>query len=128
MVGDKSLIIVPSAILHPPWRPIGASSTDPWEQLPNLLEGLTGTISTTARPVKTPGPTAGLRAGDVKIAGGSHAGVNKAVLSDAAYLARFKVKANPSPSLIRDLKKAGVEVFVCGQSLHELRCRADSGR
>jgi intracellular sulfur oxidation DsrE/DsrF family protein len=28
--------------------------------------------------------------------------------------------ANPNLPLIRELKKAGVEVFVCGQSLHEL--------
>ena len=50
---------------------------------------------------------------------------DKAVLSDAAYAARFKIAANPNLPLIRDLKKAGVEVFVCGQSLHELGFKAE---
>src|SRR5207245_2465901 len=63
---------------------------------------------------------AGLKAGDVKIAAVCHGAADKAVLSHAAYLARFKLTANPNLSLIRDLKKAGVEVFVCGQSLHDL--------
>ena len=68
---------------------------------------------------------AGLKAGDVKIAAVCHGEADKAVLSDAAYLARFKVAANPNLPLIRDLKKAGVEVFVCGQSLHELGFKAE---
>ena len=33
--------------------------------------------------------------------------------------------ANPNLPLIRDLKKAGVEVFVCGQSLHDLGFKAE---
>jgi hypothetical protein len=68
---------------------------------------------------------AGLKAGDVKIAAVFHGEADKAVLSDAAYFARFKVAANPNLPLIRDLKKAGVEVFVCGQSLHELGFKAE---
>jgi intracellular sulfur oxidation DsrE/DsrF family protein len=67
---------------------------------------------------------AGLTAGDVKIAAVCHGAADKAVLSDAAYFARFKVAANPNLPLIRALKKAGVEVFVCGQSLHELGLKA----
>jgi hypothetical protein len=63
---------------------------------------------------------AGLKAGDVKIAAVCHGEADKAVLSDAAYFTRYKVPVNPNLPLIRDLKKAGVEVFVCGQSLHEL--------
>ncbi len=63
---------------------------------------------------------AGLTARDVQIAAVLHGQADKAVLSDAAYAARYKVVANPNLPLIRDLKKAGVEVFVCGQSLHEL--------
>jgi hypothetical protein len=63
---------------------------------------------------------AGLNAGDVKIAAICHGAADKAVLSDVAYLARFKLAANPNLLLIRDLRKAGVEVFVCGQSLHDL--------
>jgi intracellular sulfur oxidation DsrE/DsrF family protein len=68
---------------------------------------------------------AGLTARDVKIAAVFHGQADKAVLSDAAYAARFKVTANPNLPLIRDLKKAGVEVFVCGQSLHELGFQAE---
>jgi intracellular sulfur oxidation DsrE/DsrF family protein len=64
---------------------------------------------------------AGLKAGDVKIAAVCHGEADKAVLSDTAYFARFKVGANPNLPLIRALKKAGAEVFVCGQSLHEMR-------
>jgi intracellular sulfur oxidation DsrE/DsrF family protein len=68
---------------------------------------------------------AGLTARDVKIAAVCHGAADKAVLSDAAYAARFQVTANPSLPLIRTLKKAGVEVFVCGQSLHELGFRTE---
>src|SRR6266849_1723089 len=68
---------------------------------------------------------AGLKAGDVKIAAICHGDADKDVLSDEAYAARFKVAANPNLPLIRDLKKAGVEVFVCGQSLHDLGFKAE---
>jgi intracellular sulfur oxidation DsrE/DsrF family protein len=68
---------------------------------------------------------AGLKAVDVKIAVVCHGAADKAVLSDAAYLARYKVAANPNLPLIRDLKKAGVEVFICGQSLHDLGFKAE---
>ena len=57
---------------------------------------------------------AGLKAENVKIAAVFHGEADKAVLSDAVYVARFNVAANPNLPLIRDLKKAGVEVFVCG--------------
>jgi intracellular sulfur oxidation DsrE/DsrF family protein len=59
---------------------------------------------------------AGLTARDVQIAAVLHGEADKAVLSDAA---------NPNLPLIRDLKKAGVEVLVCGQSLHELGFKAE---
>jgi intracellular sulfur oxidation DsrE/DsrF family protein len=68
---------------------------------------------------------AGLKPADVKIAAVLHSEADKAALSDAAYAARFKVEANPNLPLIRDLKKAGVEVFVCGQSLHDLGFMAE---
>jgi intracellular sulfur oxidation DsrE/DsrF family protein len=63
---------------------------------------------------------AGLKAEDVKIAAVFHGEADKAIFSDAAYVARFNVAANPNLPLIRALKKAGVQVFVCGQSLHAL--------
>jgi intracellular sulfur oxidation DsrE/DsrF family protein len=62
---------------------------------------------------------AGLTADDVRIAAVLHGEANKATLADKAYAARFHVAANPNLPLIRDLKKAGVELFVCGQSLHQ---------
>jgi intracellular sulfur oxidation DsrE/DsrF family protein len=68
---------------------------------------------------------AGLKAGDVKIAAVCHGEADKAVLNDAAYFARFKLDANPNLPLIRDLKRAGVELFVCGQSLHESGFKAE---
>jgi len=67
----------------------------------------------------------GLTARDVKIAAVFHGKAVKAVLGDAAYAARFKVAANPNLPLIRDLKEAGVAVFVCGQALHELGFKAE---
>jgi intracellular sulfur oxidation DsrE/DsrF family protein len=63
---------------------------------------------------------AGLKSGDVKIAAVCHGDADKTVLSDFAYRARFKLASNPNLPLIRELKKAGVKVFVCGQSLHDL--------
>ena len=68
---------------------------------------------------------AGLTPRDVKIAAVLHDQADKAVLGDAAYAARFKVAANPNLPLIRDLKKAGVELLVCGQSLHDLGYKAE---
>jgi intracellular sulfur oxidation DsrE/DsrF family protein len=68
---------------------------------------------------------AGLTARDVKIAAVLHGEADNAVLSDTAYAARFQVAANPNLPLIRVLKIAKVEVFVCGQSLHELGLKAE---
>src|ERR1700730_17856140 len=68
---------------------------------------------------------AGLAGRDVKIAAVFHGEADKTVLSDAAYAARFKVAANPNLPVIRDLNKLGVEVFVCGQSLHDLGFKAE---
>jgi hypothetical protein len=63
---------------------------------------------------------AGLTTRDVKIAAVFHGQADQAVLSDVAYTDRFRVAANPNLPLIHALKKAGVELLVCGQSLHEL--------
>jgi hypothetical protein len=68
---------------------------------------------------------AGMKGGDVKIAAVLHGDADKTALSDRAYAARFKVAANANLPLIRELKKSGVEVFVCGQSLHELGYKAE---
>ena len=60
---------------------------------------------------------AGLKAEDVKVVVVLHGEATKAALTDAAYKTRFGAEANPNLPLIRALKKAGVEVFVCGQAL-----------
>ena len=61
---------------------------------------------------------AGKKAADVKIAVVFHGEATKSVLTDADYKNRFEVATNPNLPLIRDLQKAGVEIFVCGQALN----------
>ena len=60
--------------------------------------------------------SAGLKASDVKIAMVMHGEATKSALSDAAYKERFGVERNPNLAVIAELRKAGVEVFVCGQA------------
>jgi intracellular sulfur oxidation DsrE/DsrF family protein len=60
---------------------------------------------------------AGHAAGDVRLALVVHGGATKAALNDKAYGAKTGAAANPNLALVRELKKHGVEVFVCGQSL-----------
>lgn len=62
--------------------------------------------------------TAGLKETDVQIVIVLHGEATKSVLSDEAYKARAGVERNPNLPLIRALRKAGVEVVVCGQALH----------
>jgi intracellular sulfur oxidation DsrE/DsrF family protein len=61
---------------------------------------------------------AGKLTSDVKIAVVLHGEATKSVLTDADYKDRFDVATNPNLPLIRDLQKAGVEIFVCGQALN----------
>jgi len=61
--------------------------------------------------------SAGLKASDVKVVIVFHGEATKAVLSDATTQAKFGADKNPNLPLLRDLQKAGVEVFVCGQAL-----------
>lgn len=66
----------------------------------------------------------GLNAGDVRIAAVFHGEATKSVLTDAVGEARFGARANPNLPLVRELRKAGVEFFVCGQALHSKGYRA----
>jgi intracellular sulfur oxidation DsrE/DsrF family protein len=68
---------------------------------------------------------AGYRAADVKLAVVLHGGATKAVLADAAFHEHTSEKQNPNLELLRELKKQGVEVFVCGQSLARNKFAAD---
>lgn len=61
---------------------------------------------------------AGMRAADVKIVIVLHGEATKSVLNDAAYNMRSGVEQNPNLPLIRALQAAGVDLFVCGQALH----------
>jgi predicted methyltransferase/intracellular sulfur oxidation DsrE/DsrF family protein len=61
---------------------------------------------------------AGLQAADVKLAIVLHGEATTSVLTDAAYKSRFEIERNPNLPLVRELRKAGVEVFVCGQALN----------
>jgi len=61
---------------------------------------------------------AGLKASDIQIVVVLHGEATKSALSDEFYQPRFGVERNPNLPLIRDLQKAGVEIFVCGQALN----------
>lgn len=61
---------------------------------------------------------AGKGASDIKITIVLHGEATKSALKDADYKSRFETAANPNLPLIRDLQKAGVEIFVCGQALN----------
>ncbi len=61
---------------------------------------------------------AGLKASDIKLVVVLHGEATKSALSDEFYQPRFGVERNPNLPLIRDLQKAGVEIFVCGQALN----------
>lgn len=61
---------------------------------------------------------AGLQAGDIRLTLVLHGEATKSVLNDDAYRRRFDVDTNPNLPLVRALRSAGVEVFVCGQALH----------
>jgi hypothetical protein len=46
-----------------------------------------------------------------------HGGATRCALSDAEYHAHTRIEKNPNLQLLRELKKHGVELLVCGQSL-----------
>jgi intracellular sulfur oxidation DsrE/DsrF family protein len=61
--------------------------------------------------------SAGLKASDVKIALVMHGEATKSVLAGDVYRSKFGTDKNPNLAVIGELRKAGVEVFVCGQAL-----------
>ncbi len=60
---------------------------------------------------------AGKTAAKVDIAVVLHGDATLSVLNSDAYAKRFKTKENPNLDCLRELREAGVEVLVCGQSL-----------
>lgn len=81
------------------------------------VDGINKGLERAARLLNLYG-AAGLQATDVKIAVVLHGEATKSILNDDFYKPRFGVEANPNLPLIRELKKAGVAVFVCGQALN----------
>jgi intracellular sulfur oxidation DsrE/DsrF family protein len=61
--------------------------------------------------------SAGMKASDVKIALVMHGEATKSVLANHVYKSKFGTDQNPNLAVIGELRKAGVEVFVCGQAL-----------
>jgi len=61
---------------------------------------------------------AGLTAADIRIVVVLHGAATRSALNDDFYRLRFGVESNPNTQLINELKKTGVEVFVCGQALN----------
>jgi intracellular sulfur oxidation DsrE/DsrF family protein len=61
--------------------------------------------------------SAGLKASDVKIALVVHGEATKSVLANDIYRSKFATDKNPNLAVIGELRKAGVEIFVCGQAL-----------
>ena len=57
----------------------------------------------------------GILAENMKVAVILHGAATKSALSDTAYQKLFSTK-NPNSEIIHDLKKANVELYVCGQS------------
>jgi intracellular sulfur oxidation DsrE/DsrF family protein len=60
---------------------------------------------------------AGNAASDVKLSLVLHGAATKCALSDEAYRRHTNAATNPNLPLLREFKKHGVEVLVCGQSL-----------
>lgn len=60
---------------------------------------------------------AGAKSATVKIAIVLHGDATLAVLNDEAYAKAYGTKSNPNLKCLRELHHAGVEIYVCGQSL-----------
>ena len=68
---------------------------------------------------------AGLKPSDVQIAVVFHGKATRCCLSDAAYARHTKTERNPNLPVIAALRKAGVQVAVCGQALNYSGFEAD---
>lgn len=60
---------------------------------------------------------AGIAVESLKLTAVLHGSATKAVLRSESYAKAMKASANPNVDLIRKLKAAGVELYVCGQAL-----------
>lgn len=58
----------------------------------------------------------GVKPEDLKVSVAIHGGATDVTLTDEAYQKRYEMD-NPNIPLLTELKEAGVELYVCGQSL-----------
>jgi intracellular sulfur oxidation DsrE/DsrF family protein len=68
---------------------------------------------------------AGVPVEELKVIAVLHGGAAKHALDDQAYQERYGV-VNPHTDLFRQLKEAGVKVYLCGQSMHARKLPQDS--
>ncbi len=78
-------------------------------------ESLNPGLNNVARMVNLHG-LGGVKPENIKVAVAIHGGATDVILNNEAYKKRYELD-NPNIELIATLKKAGVEVYVCGQSL-----------
>lgn len=60
---------------------------------------------------------AGVRPDQIRVVAVLHGDATKAALTDEAYSRVTDAEANPNRELIARLRKAGVDVYVCGQAM-----------
>lgn len=85
---------------------------------------LNGSINTVARFLNMHADTK-IKPENLHIAVVLHGAATKNSLSDKAYQRKFKIP-NPNSELIKKLKKANVDIFVCGQSfIHSNYTKSD---
>jgi intracellular sulfur oxidation DsrE/DsrF family protein len=68
--------------------------------------------------------TAGLMPKEMELVAVVHGGATPAALKNEFFKAKFK-KENPNLRLIKDLKEAGVKLYVCGQALADDRFKEE---
>jgi intracellular sulfur oxidation DsrE/DsrF family protein len=54
-----------------------------------------------------------------------HGDATLVALNDEAYAKRFETESNPNTPLLRELRKAGVELLVCGQAMTHKKASLD---
>lgn len=78
-------------------------------------ESLNGGLNNVARMMNLHA-LGGVKPENLNVAVAFHGGATDVILNNAAYKAKYEVD-NPNLELIDELKAAGVELYVCGQSL-----------
>jgi intracellular sulfur oxidation DsrE/DsrF family protein len=112
IAGHGGVVQVPNAV-DPPRKGtkiiFDITADSPPDQVHKGLENLARYLNLNAQ--------AGLAPEDVKLAAILHGQATKITLNDEAFARQTQASANPNLELMRQLKQAGVELLVCGQSL-----------